>query len=204
MGPYYFPPEILVSRPVFPPTSWHTWHPREKGSFAALTLKFGGAWRQIAHPNLGLILKMTQGKHHLQAVGCLLERGGGVGVGIVSENIRAPPNFNSDDLIAFLDCNLLFSSSLLFFLSTIHTEFTLDTCKVLAAKCATVDALPIQCKKYSEVLKSSMAGKKEDPFAGMTGRAAAQSARMTGRESQAQIQRRLTSTCRFKKPVASQ
>lgn len=83
--------------------------------------------------------------------------------------------------------------------------YTLDRCKLLAAKVASAADLPLQCKQYPEAVQSAETNvnrtetSKKSAFEGMQGGLAAQANHKKGRASHAQIQRRLTNTRRFTK-----
>ncbi|KAK1732856.1 hypothetical protein QTG54_016394 [Skeletonema marinoi] len=80
-------------------------------------------------------------------------------------------------------------------------EFTLDKCKMLAEKASSAADLPYACKKYPEAIKAASiqrTGTKK-AYEGMQGGLAAQAQKAKGRESHAQIQRRLTNSRRFTK-----
>lgn len=82
------------------------------------------------------------------------------------------------------------------------TEYTLEKCKMLAEKVSSTSDLPLECKKFPDAVKRASMKKhdtKKQAFEGMQGRLAAEKNKKTGRESHAQIQRRLTSTRRFTK-----
>ena len=73
---------------------------------------------------------------------------------------------------------------------------------MLAEKVESVNELPYQCKKYPEATKAASLKRtstEKGAFAGMQGGLAAQANKKKGRESQAQIQRRLTNSRRFTK-----
>mmetsp|Transcript_19163 Transcript_19163/g.30974 ORF Transcript_19163/g.30974 Transcript_19163/m.30974 type:complete len:87 (+) Transcript_19163:155-415(+) len=81
-------------------------------------------------------------------------------------------------------------------------EYTLDKCKLLAEKAASASDLPFQCKKYPEAVKSANIQRQDTSkgaYAGMQGGLAAQANKKKGRQSHAQIQRRLTNSRRFTK-----
>mmetsp|Transcript_628 Transcript_628/g.1159 ORF Transcript_628/g.1159 Transcript_628/m.1159 type:complete len:87 (+) Transcript_628:170-430(+) len=81
-------------------------------------------------------------------------------------------------------------------------EYTLEKCKLLAEKVSSSNDLPFQCKKYPEAVKSANIARTETKggaYAGMQGGLAAQANKKKGRESHAQIQRRLTNSRRFTK-----
>ena len=81
-------------------------------------------------------------------------------------------------------------------------EYTLDKCKMIAEKVNSANELPYECKKYPEVVKSASLkrqGTQKSAFAGMQGGAAAQANRQRGKESHAQMQRRMTNSRRFTK-----
>lgn len=74
---------------------------------------------------------------------------------------------------------------------------------MLAEKVASTNDLPYQCKKYPEAVQAAASLKRrateKGAFEGMQGGLAAQANKKKGRESQAQIQRRLTNSRRFTK-----
>ena len=73
---------------------------------------------------------------------------------------------------------------------------------MLAEKAASANDLPYECKKYPEAVKAASIKRsktEKKAFEGMQGGLAAQSAKKQGRESHAQIQRRLTNSRRFTK-----
>ncbi|KAL7542359.1 hypothetical protein ACHAXR_011712 [Thalassiosira sp. AJA248-18] len=73
---------------------------------------------------------------------------------------------------------------------------------MLAEKVTTTNDLPFQCKKYPEAVKTASIkhrDTKKEAFDGMQGGLAAQANKKKGRESHAQIQRRLTNSRRFTK-----
>ena len=83
-------------------------------------------------------------------------------------------------------------------------EYSLDKCKLLAEKVSSVNELPYECKKYPAAVKeankpANITRKDTDPHAGMQGAMAAKHQKASGRESHAQIQRRLTNSRRFTK-----
>ncbi|KAL9187810.1 hypothetical protein ACHAXT_006188 [Thalassiosira profunda] len=81
-------------------------------------------------------------------------------------------------------------------------DYSLEKCKMLAEKAASANDLPYECKKYPEAVKAANIKRSEtqkQAYAGMQGGLAAQAAKKSGRETHAQIQRRLTSTRRFTK-----
>ena len=82
-------------------------------------------------------------------------------------------------------------------------EYTLEKCKLLAEKVASTNDLPYECKKYPEAVQTASKIKRrateKGAFEGMQGGLAAQANKKTGRESHAQIQRRLTNSRRFTK-----
>mmetsp|Transcript_25487 Transcript_25487/g.36370 ORF Transcript_25487/g.36370 Transcript_25487/m.36370 type:complete len:88 (-) Transcript_25487:195-458(-) len=82
-------------------------------------------------------------------------------------------------------------------------EYTLDKCKMLAEKVSSSADLPYACKKYPEAVKAASlkrsGTKNKGAYAGMQGGLAAQATKASGRESHAQIQRRLTNSRRFTK-----
>ncbi|KAL3778062.1 hypothetical protein ACHAW5_011133 [Stephanodiscus triporus] len=86
-------------------------------------------------------------------------------------------------------------------------EYTLEKCKILAEAVASVNDLPIQCKKYPEAVEAVgttikrrvTEGGAGGAYSGMTGGLAARANREKGIESHAQIQRRLTNSRRFTK-----
>lgn len=102
-----------------------------------------------------------------------------------------------------------------------HTEYTLEKCKIIAEKASSASDLPYQCKKFPEAVKAAgqppikrtvtcganaevtLTERKDTQsggaYDGMQGGLAAQAAKKSGRESHAQIQRRLTNSRRFTK-----
>ena len=85
---------------------------------------------------------------------------------------------------------------------TTIAEYTLDKCKMIAEKVNSANELPYECKKYPEAVKSASLkrqGTQKSAFAGMQGGAAAQANRHRGKESHAQMQRRMTNSRRFTK-----
>ena len=76
---------------------------------------------------------------------------------------------------------------------------------MLAERAASVNDLPYACKKYPDAVKEANAPIKrhstaeKGAYAGMQGGLAAQANKKKGRESHAQIQRRLTNSRRFTK-----
>mmetsp|Transcript_28819 Transcript_28819/g.45399 ORF Transcript_28819/g.45399 Transcript_28819/m.45399 type:complete len:87 (+) Transcript_28819:120-380(+) len=81
-------------------------------------------------------------------------------------------------------------------------EYTLDKCKMIAEKVSNSADLPYACKKYPEAVKAASikrSGTKKAAYEGMQGGLAAQAQKAKGRESHAQIQRRLTNSRRFTK-----
>lgn len=73
---------------------------------------------------------------------------------------------------------------------------------MLAEKASSASDLPYQCKKYPEAVKSANIERKDTSkgaYAGMQGGLAAQANKKKGRQSHAQIQRRLTNSRRFTK-----
>ena len=83
-------------------------------------------------------------------------------------------------------------------------EYSLAKCKLLAEKVNSVNELPYECKKYPDAMKEAskpakISRKDTDAYAGMQGATAAKAVKKSGRESHAQIQRRLTNTRRFTK-----
>mmetsp|Transcript_23923 Transcript_23923/g.51660 ORF Transcript_23923/g.51660 Transcript_23923/m.51660 type:complete len:87 (-) Transcript_23923:75-335(-) len=81
-------------------------------------------------------------------------------------------------------------------------EYTLEKCKLLAEKVASANDLPFQCKKYEDAVKTANITRKateKGAYDGMQGGLAAQANKKSGRESHAQIQRRLTNSRRFTK-----
>ena len=73
---------------------------------------------------------------------------------------------------------------------------------MLAEKVSSSADLPYACKKYPEAVKAASlkrSGTKKGAYAGMQGGLAAQATKASGRESHAQIQRRLTNSRRFNK-----
>lgn len=83
-------------------------------------------------------------------------------------------------------------------------EFTADKCKMLAEKVDSINDLPYACKKYPDAVKTAnnpIVRRETDKgaYAGMQGGLAAQANKKKGRESHAQIQRRLTNSRRFTK-----
>ena len=73
---------------------------------------------------------------------------------------------------------------------------------MLAEKANSSADLPYACKKYPEAVKTASlkrAGTKKAAYAGMQGGLAAQAQKAKGRETHAQIQRRLTNSRRFSK-----
>lgn len=74
---------------------------------------------------------------------------------------------------------------------------------MLAEKAASANDLPYACKKYAEAVKTASNVKRretqKEAFEGMQGGLAAQANKKSGRESHAQIQRRLTNSRRFTK-----
>ena len=83
-------------------------------------------------------------------------------------------------------------------------EYSLAKCKLLAEKVNSVNELPYECKKYPDAMKEAskpakISRKDTDAYAGMQGAMAAKAVKKSGRESHAQIQRRLTNSRRFTK-----
>ena len=83
-------------------------------------------------------------------------------------------------------------------------EYSLAKCKLLAEKVNSVNELPYECKKYPDAMKEAskpakIPRKDTDAYAGMQGAMAAKAVKKSGRESHAQIQRRLTNSKRFTK-----
>jgi len=81
-------------------------------------------------------------------------------------------------------------------------EFTLEKCKMLAEKATSAADLPYACKKYPEAVKAASLqrkGTQKSAYDGMQGGLAAQAQKAKGRESHAQIQRRMTNSRRFTK-----
>ena len=81
-------------------------------------------------------------------------------------------------------------------------KFTLEKCKMLAEKASSSAELPYECKKYPEAVKTASikrSGTKKAAYEGMQGGLAAQAQKAKGRETHAQIQRRLTNSRRFTK-----
>ena len=72
---------------------------------------------------------------------------------------------------------------------------------MLAEKVSKVSELPRECTRYPEAVKAASIQRSttKGAYAGMTGAQAAQANKASGRESHAQIQRRLTNTRRFTK-----
>ncbi len=73
---------------------------------------------------------------------------------------------------------------------------------MLAEKVTSADDLPYACKKYPEAVKAASLqrkGTQKSAYDGMQGGLAAQSQKAKGRESHAQIQRRMTNSRRFTK-----
>lgn len=72
---------------------------------------------------------------------------------------------------------------------------------MLAEKASKVSDLPVECTKYPEAVKAASVQRTstKSAYEGMTGGLAAQANKAKGRESHAQIQRRLTNTRRFTK-----
>ena len=73
---------------------------------------------------------------------------------------------------------------------------------MLAEKVSKVSDLPRECTRYPEAVKAASVQRsstKKSAYEGMTGAQAAQANKASGRESHAQIQRRLTNSRRFTK-----
>jgi ribose 1,5-bisphosphokinase PhnN len=72
---------------------------------------------------------------------------------------------------------------------------------MLAEKVSKASELPVECTKYPEAVKAASVQRTptKSAYEGMTGGLAAQANKAKGRESQAQIQRRLTNSRRFTK-----
>jgi hypothetical protein len=72
---------------------------------------------------------------------------------------------------------------------------------MLAEKVSKVSDLPSECTRYPEAVKAAAAPRTttKTAYDGMTGAQAAMANKAKGRESHAQIQRRLTNTRRFTK-----
>jgi len=81
-------------------------------------------------------------------------------------------------------------------------EYTLDKCKMIAEKVNSANELPYECKKYPEVVKSASIKRhatQKAAFEGMQGGLAAQANKRKGKETHAQMQRRMTNSRRFTK-----
>ncbi len=78
---------------------------------------------------------------------------------------------------------------------------TLEKCKMLAEKASKVSDLPIECTRYPEAVKAAQVQRTttKGSYEGMEGGLAVQANKANGRESQAQITRRLTNSRRFTK-----
>lgn len=72
---------------------------------------------------------------------------------------------------------------------------------MLAEKVSKVSELPKECTRYPEAVKAAAAPRAltKTAYDGMTGAQAARANKASGRESHAQIQRRLTNSRRFTK-----
>ena len=80
-------------------------------------------------------------------------------------------------------------------------EYTLEKCKMLAEKASKVSDLPSECTRYPEAVKAASIQRTttKTAYEGMQGGQAAMANKAKGRQSQAQITRRMTNSRRFTK-----